>query len=133
MVSTNIFIILLLIVPCNTAQLHLLEKTIRFREIILECNPALIELMDTSTLLPYLQREKLLTQAECEVLTCLSKTRTEKIRFLLSVLPTKGQHSFELFVRCLEEANEHKGHQELATLLKSTDSESVTTSTATLV
>ena len=59
-----------------------------------------------------------MTTAESEELRNPTKTKTEKNQFLLSILPSKGENTFERFVKCLEEADEHTGHRHLAKLLK---------------
>ena len=96
-----------------------MEKHTRFREILQGCDYKAIEYINVGSLLPYLQREGLINTAECQVLTNNYKTDTEKNRFLLSILPTKGDDAFERFVRCLNEDKSHLGHVDLATLLKS--------------
>ena len=78
--------------------------------------------MDTNTLLPFLSQKHLLTTEDWEVLSNPYKARAERNKHLLSILPTKGEKAFELFVKCLEEENEHLSHHELAALLKRIDS-----------
>ena len=96
----------------------------RFEVILHQCYEQLIQYMDTNELLPFLIREQLVTTDESEVLTNPYKTRKEKNLYLLSKLPTKGENAFELFLKCLEESNEHSGHAKLVILLKRTASTS---------
>ena len=74
--------------------------------------------MDSNELLPFLMQKGLVTTNESEVLTNPFITKTPKNLYLLSRLPSKGENAFELFLKCLEESNEHLGHAELVTLLK---------------
>ena len=78
-----------------------------------------MEYLNANSLLPFLQRERLVTPAECEVLMSDYKTKTEKNQYLLSILPSKGEKAFQRFVKCLDEDKDHSGHADLAALFKS--------------
>ena len=98
--------------------IYLAEKIVKLQKILDTCHLELTTCMDIQTLLPHLRQEQLVTMAESEVLRNPTKTKTEKNQFLLSILPSKGENTFERFVKCLEEAGEHTGHSHLAELLK---------------
>ena len=89
------------------------------KRVLNECYLELTTCIDLETLLPHLKREQLVTTGESETLTNSNKTTTEKNQYLLSILPSKGESTFERFIKCLEGADEHLGHLPLATLLKS--------------
>ena len=109
----------LLFITCNyVANIHQLGTATKFEVILHQCYEQLIQYMDINELLPFLIREQLVTTHESEVLTNPYETRKEKNLYLLSKLPTKGENAFELFLKCLEESNEHLGHAELVVLLK---------------
>ena len=76
-----------------------------------------LELLDIDALLPLLNKYQLLTQANMYDLKNRLIAPTERANLLVyHILPSKGPGAFTLFVKCLQEEKEHKGHQTLARL-----------------
>ncbi len=71
------------------------------------------------SLLPYLQKERLLTHEEFELLIHPTKTSHEKKSFLLSILPSKGENAYERFLTCLTNSDDHTGHSYLVKYMTS--------------
>lgn len=68
-------------------------------------------------LVPHLIQKNLLTKTEYhELSTYPSWKRSEY--FVLKILPTKGEEGCKRFLKCLEEEDEHSGHQDLFRLLE---------------
>ena len=75
------------------------------------------ELLDFDTLIPHLNRNHLLTQANMYVVMNRSISSVERANELIyKILPSKGARGFRLFVKCLQEETDHMGHQTLAKL-----------------
>lgn len=91
----------------------------RFRDLIQECSYELLNSLNVDSLLPHLQKERLLTHEEFEALIHPLKTSHEKKNILLSILPTKGENAYERFLTCLTNSDDHSGHSYLVKLLTS--------------
>ena len=77
----------------------------------------IINSINMDMLLPHLIEKNLLTKSEYhELRTCSPWKQGE--HFVLKVLPTKGEKGFKRFMECLEEEDEHSGHQDLFQLLE---------------
>ena len=70
------------------------------------------------TLLPYLQKHKLITNTEEYHLKNIMHSPDEINQMLLSYLKKKGDESLQKFLCCLNLAHEHIGHKEVADELK---------------
>jgi hypothetical protein len=67
-------------------------------------------------LVPHLVEKNLLTQNEYHELATYPSWQQNEY-FVLKILPTKGELGFQRFLKCLEEEDEHAGHQDLFQLL----------------
>ena len=73
------------------------------------------ELLDLATLVPVLNRHHLLTQDEnYDLLNRLIPPAERANALVYTMLPSKGKKAFMLFIKCLQEETEHRGHQVLA-------------------
>ncbi|XP_064390161.1 uncharacterized protein LOC135338050 isoform X3 [Halichondria panicea] len=88
-----------------------------FRDLLKECSHELFSSLNVDSLLPHLQKERLVTHEEFQTLIHPSKTSQEKKNFLLSILPSKGENAYEGFLTCLTNADDHSGHSYLVKLL----------------
>ncbi len=90
-----------------------------FRELLQETSYELLGSLNIDSLLPHLQKERLLTHEEFEALIHPLKTGLEKKNILLSILPSKGEHAYDRFLTCLTNSDDHSGHSYLVKLLTS--------------
>ncbi|CAI8041244.1 Ankyrin-1 [Geodia barretti] len=88
-------------------------------------HPDLRQYLNTSSILPYLSRHSLVTSDQLEELTLPVLTNTRKVDLLLSWLPRSTVDFLEKFVICLNEANDHLAHAELAGKLQTAMAESM--------
>jgi hypothetical protein len=73
--------------------------------------------LNMEMLVPHLIQKNLLTKTEYyELSTYPSWKQSES--FVLKILPTKGEEGCKRFLECLEEEDEHSGHQDLFRLLE---------------
>lgn len=83
-----------------------------------------LELLDIDTLIPLLNKYHLLTQTNMYDLKNRLVAFIERANLLVyHILPSKGPGAFTLFVKCLQEEKEHRGHQKLAQLFSSPENE----------
>lgn len=92
--------------------------TIKFKDILKICNKELTEWLDVPNLLPYLHEQNLITEDDRDDLMLPTRTRKDRNRHLLHILPSKGVDACSRFIKCLSSAQEHLGHQDLVKLLK---------------
>ena len=74
--------------------------------------------MKVNELMPHLIAKDLLTRSEREKLDSLQGLEYDQNKYLLKILPRKGDHSYKLFLECLEEEKEHLGHKDIVEWLK---------------
>ena len=94
-----------------------LGRTHYFSKLLQKCSCELMRSLNVDSLLPYLQREQLVTHQEFVHLIHPNRTNYEKKQFLLSILPSKGENAYKRFICCLSEDTEHTGHAYLVELL----------------
>ena len=98
-------------------------RTIQQREspswslLLKEHHCRIIELLDTTSLLPHLWRKGLLTPIERDKLDSVHATPQEKAQFLLKIIPRKGENGIKQFLECLMDEKDHMGHDELVKCL----------------
>ena len=90
-----------------------IEISSRLREQFKERMSELVKGIDVQTLVPYLRRDALLTNSECEALSDPHKTKSAKTLDLLNILATKGPTAHYTFACCLGEEMEHCNHWDL--------------------
>lgn len=83
-----------------------------YRQAIKKC---MVEMMDIdlSSIIPYMIKHKLLTQAEAESLQKRNEISMSTNVTLFSMLENKGPTTHYLFVQCLSEETDHPPQQEL--------------------
>ena len=75
-------------------------------------------LLDFCTLVPVLNKYHLLTQTDNYILINPLIPPLERANALLyMMLPSKGPGAYETFIKCLQEEQEHSGHQGIAAKL----------------
>ena len=75
------------------------------------------DLLDFPTLIPLLNKHHLLTQADSYDLANQLLPPTKRANLLLyRILPSKGPGAFRLFLKCLQEEQQHMGHRNLVKL-----------------
>ncbi len=92
------------------------EKFMKFRRVLQECHSDLTSCLNVRSLLSHLYQQRLVTLDEFETLQNKG-TRNEQNQLLLSLVPYKGEHAYERFLKCLLNDTEHSGHAHLATVL----------------
>ena len=73
----------------------------------------IIYTLNVKQLMPLLIEKGLLTPSEREELDKLQGLQHDQNKHLLQILPRKGEKSYELFLQCLREEEEHMGHQDI--------------------
>ena len=69
-------------------------------------------------LLPELRKRKLVTEFEVHQLSDKIKAPKEKNRHLMSIIESKGEKGFDLFIQALEAEKQHVNHSHLAKMLR---------------
>lgn len=78
----------------------------------------LVQLINLSELIPYLNRQELLTSKENEVLLDSAVTDHDRLLKLLNIIENKGHRGYEKFLRGLKEETSHMGHEEVISILE---------------
>lgn len=78
----------------------------------------LVQLINLSELIPYLNRQELLTSKENEVLLDSAVTDHDRLLKLLNIIENKGHRGYEKFLRALKEETSHMGHEEVISILE---------------
>ena len=73
--------------------------------------PRIIGMLNARVLEPLLIQKGLLTPDEREELE--SRGYYDQNKYLLRILPRKGENSFKLFLECLREEKTHMGHEDI--------------------
>ena len=81
--------------------------------------PTLVKYINLSALLPYLNKQQLLTDLENEVLCNLLIPHRSRVQKLLQFMEAKGERGFRLFLEAISEEPEHLGHQDLTEMFNS--------------
>ena len=98
-------------------------------EIFMEYQADIIRLVDLPTLVPVMNKHKLLTPQESSMLTdCMSVPMApqERCRQLTLFMSKKGDKGYRLFLQSLQEEHTHLGHGQLHQLLPSTSVSTIT-------
>jgi len=74
--------------------------------------------INIKTLVPYLNKYKILTLVERQQLLNMQTTREEKVDLLIKILESKSGEGKENFLKALKEAHEHTGNEYLLKILK---------------
>lgn len=85
-----------------------LQKTV-----LRNCSTAIVELLDFTAILPYLNASNLLTYENSRMLASVSKSQKEKTQYLVYILPRKAEGWFGRFVDCLRQSAEGTAHADL--------------------
>ena len=88
----------------------------------MEYQEDIIRLVDLATLVPVLNRYKLLTPTENSILTdyiTVVMAPQERCRQLTQFMAKKGDDGYQLFLQALQEEKQHLGHNQLHQLLPS--------------
>ena len=85
---------------------------------LLACHVILNNLLDVNTILPYMNRYQLLTRDENEKLTNPYTTTSDKVNYLVEILPRKGNGWLDKFILCLDDSTEGTGHSKIIEELK---------------
>ena len=88
------------------------------RRVLNSIAPDFTALVNMESLLPFLQKHNLVTGNEEHHLMNMNYSSTEKAQMLLGYLKHKGDGCLQNFLCCLNSADEHMGHKELAEKLK---------------
>lgn len=83
-----------------------------------ELNPELNDYIDMNSLIPYMNKYRILTKDERFYLNDSSKPPSEKVTYLLSCLERKDYKTVYNFIQALKEEKEHSGHVKLCSLLE---------------
>ena len=86
-------------------------------DLLYQLNPELNDYINMSSLIPYMNKHKVLTRKERFYLNDASKCPSDKVTYLLSYLEGKDPDTVNGFVKALKEEKEHSGHALLCSLL----------------
>lgn len=98
--------------------LHHAGNIEKFKNSLKIFNKELTECLNVPTLIPFLYKQNLITGDDYDILNQPFRTKQDRNRYLLQILPSKGGDAFNRFIECLKDAEEHLGHQYLAELLE---------------
>ena len=77
-----------------------------------------IDLLNLTYLIPLLNKYQLLTRDDNYELLNTANSPEQRANLLLYlILPSKGPNAYKLFIKCLKEEKESRGHRELARML----------------
>ncbi len=79
-------------------------------------NEDMRRLLNVTEVKPFLNKQ-LLTPDQMERLE-LCPTRYDKVDYLVRILGIKGHEAPSLFIECVKQAKEHKGHDELVKIME---------------
>lgn len=94
-----------------------------FRQLLKKCHSSIRDYANLDTLIPYLNEEGLLSQEDLSFLNNKLYQQSHRIDYLIFSLPSKGSDAESRFMKCLENAKDHLGHEELLKILHKTISE----------
>ena len=86
-------------------------------DVLFQLNPELNKYINMSSLVPHMNKYKILTKNERHYLNMDSNSPSDKVTFLLSYLEGKDPATVNSFLRALREEKEHSGHVLLCSLL----------------
>ena len=84
-----------------------------------ENQPLIVKYLNLMSILPHLNANSLLTEAENQEMQLPSKTESDKIMSLVTILVKKGEEGFHRFLAALEAASDHPTHKTIAEALTS--------------
>lgn len=88
------------------------------KEILCKLEKDMLQYMDSRSLLPLLKAKGMISQDDEEQISSLANGCTNKNRYILDMVPKKGQNALLLFLECLQDEKEHRGHETLARMLQ---------------
>lgn len=86
-------------------------------DVLYQLNPELNEHINMNSLIPYMNKYKVLMKNERFYLNDPSKYPSDKVTYLLNVLDTKDDKTVNNFLKALREEKQHPGHSKLCSLL----------------
>ena len=93
-------------------------KELPYQRILRESEPYMVERINLMSLLPHLNAQGLLTNAENENLQLREVTEYNRALQLLNMLQKKGEDGFRKFIAALLSASDHLSHCQIAERLK---------------
>ena len=85
---------------------------------ITKLHPIIKQHIDFDSLIPFLSFYRIFTDDEMEILMNNNKTKADKVNKLITSLPTKDKDGIHNFVKALNDAHEHSGHDVILDNLK---------------
>ena len=82
-----------------------------------ENQPLIVQNLNLMSILPHLNANSLLTEAENQEMLLTGVTENDKIMRLVSILVKKGEEGFHRFLAALEAASDHPTHKTIAEAL----------------
>ena len=86
-------------------------------DVLFQLNPELNEHINMNSLIPYMNKYKVLMKNERFHLNDPSKYPSDKVTYLLNVLDRKDDKTVNNFLKALKEEKRHPGHSKLCSLL----------------
>ena len=80
---------------------------------LLDCHVILTNSLDVNTILPHMNKYNLLTRPENEKLTNPYNTTSDKVNYLVEILPRKGNGWLDKLICCLKDSTEGTGHSKI--------------------
>lgn len=74
--------------------------------------------LDVQAVLPFLIKHRLLTQCDKDKLKNPYVPNSEKVNYLMEMLPREADHWLDDFIQCLEESSEGTGHSKIVKELR---------------
>ena len=87
-------------------------------KILLKCSVIIHDNLDIFAILPQLMAQEMLTKKDHQTLINLATTDVDKVHYLLSILPRKGEGFLHKFMHCLCETKDTTGHGDIVKALK---------------
>ncbi|CAI8051083.1 NACHT, LRR and PYD domains-containing protein 12 [Geodia barretti] len=84
-----------------------------------ENQPLIVDNLNLMSILPHLNGNSLLTEAENQEMLLIGLTESEKIMRLVAIIGRKGEDGFHRFLAALEAAEDHPTHKTIAEALES--------------
>ena len=84
-----------------------------------ENQPLIVDNLNLMSILPHLNVNSLLTEAENQKMLLIGLTESEKIMRLVTIIGRKGEGGFHRFLAALEAAEDHPTHKTIAEALES--------------
>lgn len=95
----------------------------QFEEVLSKSHSSIRQYVDLDSLVPYLNEEGLLSKDDLSFLNNKLYQQSNRIDYLICSLPSKGNDAESRFMKCLENAKDHSGHEDLLKILQHNISE----------